>query len=145
MFTDSKFYETGITNVLNSNIFEMNGNQVICWYETNVKGTDKCFGYSLNGTSDIKLFQIVADTQNKNNSRELLKSVDFDNEGLLFTLIEEAMGIVVEEPMDITDLQKQIMIFGEDFTITYQSEGVLIGDKSLHDQYSERVIRRNTL
>jgi len=117
-----------------------------CYYESDVMGTDRCFGYESRGT--LKLFQIAPLTDNKNLSGAALSAIDFDDESLLKDLILVGQQIIAEEPTEIRnlkDLSTEIEIEGYYFTMTYQSPRVKIIDKTLFENYANRVIKRNSI
>lgn len=138
--------ELDITDVLVHEDIELDGVAYTCYFEEDVKGSDRCFGYAHKDSSDIYLFQIMADTLDKNKSKSLLNGLDMKDTDFLTSLVEEAKLIVDDTPMDIknlTDLKEEITIDWGDFILTYQSKDAFIYNKSLYGQYCERVLRRN--
>lgn len=142
---DSK--ELTITDVLQSEEIEINKVPYICYYEGEVKGTDRCFGYARKGSPELFIFQIESTFFDKNVSRDLLNGLDMENPGFLTALVEEAKELVEVTPMNISspkDLSTEIEIEWDTFSITYQSRDAVILKKSLYKQYCERVIKRNS-
>lgn len=117
-----------------------------CYYESDVLGTDICFGYESKGS--LKLFQIALLTDNKNLSGAALSAIDFEDESLLKDLVFVGQQIIAEEPTEIRtlkDLSTEIEIDGYTFTMTHQSSKVKITGTSLFENYANRVIKRNSI
>lgn len=119
-----------------------------CYYEGKVTESDICFGYAKRGSPDIQLFQLTPVTQNNNLSVELLTILDMDDPELLCTLIEEGREIVRDTPMDLknpNDLKGEDFYIGtQRYVLVYQSKDAFIDKKSFYDQYSKKVIGRNS-
>lgn len=119
---------------------------VNCYFESDVVGTDRCFGYESKGS--LRLFQIALLTDNKNLSGAALSVIDFEDESLLKDLVFVGQQIIAEEPTEIRtlkDLCTEIEIDGYTFLMTHQSPRAKIVGTTLFENYAKRVIKRNSI
>ncbi len=140
--------EPYLTEIFPTNKVEVDGERYLCYLEPEVKGYDRCFIFKKEGDEYEKdnVFQVTPDTRNlSEKSIEFLNVVDIKDEEVMRMLIGRGNEIIQksqEDSMKLTNLKGNIQINGVTLEMSYQSPYVNIAGRSLHDQYTHRVLDR---
>lgn len=133
---EPRWEEPKLENLLDSSSLSFNNSQYVVYFQPEVTDSDIAFGYRASEDKDISLFQITLNAKNKNSSRSELAKIDFSKEETLKELLN--VGEKLKKSYD-PEVLSSIKTEWGDYLISYQAHDMKILDKSLHDQYYEKL------